>query len=204
MPPLELEDLVGGEPTWEIVQLFPAQGTWSEFEYLALSTNRLVELSDGRLEFPPMPTEFHQDIVAFLYRTVFEFVMPRDLGKVLFAPLKVRLWDDKIREPDIAFMLAEHADRRENRYWHGADLVMEVVSGDDPGRDWDEKRAEYAQAGIPEYWIIDPRDSTITVLTLNESEKRYDVAGKYGRGEQARSILLPELAVDVDAAFSQG
>ena len=56
------------ELTWEIARLFPAQGDWSEEEYLALDTNHFVEYSDGFLEFLPMPTIFHQLILQFLYR----------------------------------------------------------------------------------------------------------------------------------------
>jgi Uma2 family endonuclease len=203
MSPTELRDAIDGEPTWDIVQLFPPQGEWTESAYLSLPTNHLVELSEGRLEFPPMPSEEHQDIVAFFYRLLFDFVTARRLGKVLFAPLKVRLWDGKIREPDLAFMLEAHAGRRENRYWQGADLVVEVVSGDDPDRDWIEKRDEYARAGIPEYWIVDPRDGTLTVFTLSAGEKTYRRAGQFSPGDTAVSVLLPGLQVNVSAAFGR-
>ena len=192
-----------GEPTWEIATLFPNQGEWTEGEYLRLSNSRRIELSDGRLEFLPMPTEEHQLILAFLNDVFRSFVLPRNLGKVLFAGLRVRLWEGKIREPDLVFMAAAHAARRENRYWHGADLAVEIVSGDDPERDLETKREEYAKAGIPEYWIVDPRDATITVLTLNESGEAYDVAGRYARGQQAASVLLEGLTVDVTKTFSQ-
>src|SRR6516225_2804569 len=58
--------IVPGEPTWDIARLFPAQGDWSESEYLALATNQLIELTDGALDFLPMPTIFHQRIAQFL------------------------------------------------------------------------------------------------------------------------------------------
>jgi Uma2 family endonuclease len=51
------------------------------------------------------------------------------------------------------------------KYADGADLVIEVLSKD-RDRDLQMKRLEYAQAGIPEYWIGDPRDQRITVLRL--------------------------------------
>jgi Uma2 family endonuclease len=190
-----------GEPAWEIALLFPEQGTWTEEDYLALDTNRLVEFCDGSIEVLPMPTDFHQTIVAFLYDTVKAFVRPRKLGKVLFAPLRVRLWKGRIREPDIAFLLAKNKHRID-KYWTGADLMMEVVSEDDPDRDWKTKRAEYAKAGVAEYWIVDPRDETITVLTLGKGRKTYRVAGAYRRGQQAASVLLDGLVIDVAAAFS--
>ena len=55
-----------GEPTWEVTEFFPRQGEWTEAEYLAFESNRLVELADGHLEVLPMPTLTHQLIVKFL------------------------------------------------------------------------------------------------------------------------------------------
>ncbi|RME64075.1 MAG: Uma2 family endonuclease [Caldilineae bacterium] len=189
------------EPTWEIAQLFPNQGQWSEEEYLALDTNHLVEFSHGRLEVLPMPTYSHQRLVAFLYRLLLAFVEPRRLGEVMFAPLRVQLWPGKYREPDIMFMAAAHADRLGERFWEGADLVMEVVSPDDPQRDTVVKRREYAQAGIPEYWIVDPTERRITVLTL--AGEQYEVHGAYGPGEVASSQLLDGFQVAVDEVFAE-
>jgi Uma2 family endonuclease len=63
------------------------------------------------------------------------------------------------------------------------------------------KRQEYAKAGIPEYWIVDPSLETITVLTLNGN--RYDEHGLFGRGAVASSVLLPGFGADVAEAFSQ-
>src|SRR5438445_6000451 len=97
------------EPTWEIAHLFPAQGTWCEDEYLYLETNRLVELSNGRLEVLPMPTTSHQQIVAYLFGALISFVTAGDLGTVLFAALRVRLWRGQFREPDVVFMAKAHA-----------------------------------------------------------------------------------------------
>ena len=189
------------ELTWEIAQLFPAQGHWSEEEYLALDTNHLVEFSQGRLEVLPMPTFSHQRLVAFLYRMLLGFVETRRLGVVMFAPLRIQLWSGKYREPDLVFMATEHADRLGEQYWRGAGLVMEVVSPDDPQRDTMTKRREYAQAGIPEYWIVDPADTSITVLTLQGQE--YTLHGEFVAGETATSLLLDRFMVDVAAVFSE-
>src|SRR5438270_6282604 len=84
-------------PTWEIAHLFPAQGAWSEEEYLGLSGNRLVEFSNGFLEVLPMPTTSHQRLVAILYSLLLSHVSPSELGQVLFAPLRMRLWPGKFR-----------------------------------------------------------------------------------------------------------
>ena len=97
-------------------------------------------------------------------------------------------------------VLRDRTDPRcQDRYWLGADLVAEVVSPDNPDRDLVEKRVDYAEAGIPEYWIADLRDETIRVLTLQGAA--YVEHGVYGRGSMAMSPLLAGFAAEVSAVF---
>src|SRR5262249_40409525 len=127
--------------------------------------NRLIELSEGRLEFLPMPTTSHQWIALVLCECLKAFVWPK-LGWVLPAPLRVRLWPGRFREPDVAFMFRENRERIGEQFWKGADLVMEVLSRSkrDRRRDLVIKRREYARAEIREYWLVDPKKGQITVL----------------------------------------
>ena len=108
-----------GEPVWELAHLFPYQGAWSEEEYLALETNHLIEYTNGSLEMLPMPTVQHQLIVAFLYNALLSFIQPKQLGTLLFAPLRVKLWDGKFREPDLVFLSNKEPERLQNRYLDG-------------------------------------------------------------------------------------
>ena len=85
------------------------------------------------------------------------------------------------------------------RYWLGVDLVIEVVSPDDPDRDLVEKRVDYAEAGIPEYWIVDPRNETITVLALDGDA--YRDLGVFGAGDTAQSRVLGGFSADVRSVF---
>jgi Uma2 family endonuclease len=188
------------EPTWEIARIFPSQGNWSVDEYLALNGNYLIEFIDGRIEVLPMPKFSHQMIVLFLCNILRAFVMPRNLGKVVMSPFKVHISETEYREPDVAYMSTDHFDRTNEDFWMGADLVMEVVSEDDRRRDLVTKRAVYARAGIPEYWIVDPRDARITVLKL--AGDFYEVHGEFQPGQIATSNLLPEFSVDVTAALA--
>jgi Uma2 family endonuclease len=194
--------LTYGEPVWDIARLYPAQGCWSESEYLGLDTNQRVEFSHGYIEFQPMPTILHERILRFLFQVLNAFAGAQGLGEVFFAGAKVRLWEEKFRVPDIVFIRAEHRSRITEDYCDSADLVMEVVSdsASDRHRDLVEKRAEYAKAGIPEYWIVDPEEGRIIVLTLQGAE--YVEHGTFGRGEQATSKLLPRFVVDVTAALA--
>ncbi|MEM9777334.1 MAG: Uma2 family endonuclease [Chloroflexota bacterium] len=190
-----------GEPTWEIAELlYPYQGSWTVQKYLALDTNKLIEFTQGKLELLPMPSQSHQLFVYYLFKLLQTYIAKHQIGTALFAPFRIRLDEGRFREPDIMFCFFKNDSRRHEQYWEGADLVMEVVSPDDPKRDTVEKREEYAQAGIPEYWIVNPLDKTITVLTLND--KIYDVYRVCGERETAQSKLLPGFEANVTAVFA--
>src|SRR5574341_375928 len=81
------------EPAWEVALLLPAQGEWSEDDYLWLTdhTRCLVELTDGHIEVLPMPTDAHQRIVLCLYRALYAFLAAHGSGIVLVAPLRLRV-----------------------------------------------------------------------------------------------------------------
>lgn len=184
------------------------QGTWTVEQYLRLSdrANRLFEFADGQLELLPMSTDKRQVIIAFLYRMLFPY-MERIGGVVLFAALRLQIGEGKFREPDLMLLLDANDPRRENLYWTGADLVIEVVSEDDendPERDTIVERADYAEGHIPEYWIVNPTDETVTMLSLSlpgEKHPEYAEHGVFRRGEAATSALLPEFSVQVSALF---
>src|SRR5258708_5454064 len=145
-----------------------------------------------------MPIDKHQVIIAFLYRMLFPY-MERVGGVVLFAALRLQIRERKFREPDLMLLLDANDQRRENRYWRGADLVVEVVSEDDPERDTIVKRADYAEGKIPEYWIVNPTGETVTVLSL--TKERYVEHGVFGRGQPATSRLLSDFSVQVSSIF---
>ena len=176
------------------------QGLWSEEQYLKLTDgiNQLIEFTDGVIEVLPMPTEDHQAMLEFLFLALRDFVNKLG-GKVRFASLRMRIRPRKYREPDILLVRDANDPRRQNRFWLGADLVVEVVSPDKPERDTVTKPLDYAEAGIPEYWIVNPETQTITVLTLQGDA--YATHGVFGRGAVATSMLLEGFAVAVDAVL---
>jgi Uma2 family endonuclease len=180
--------------------ILPPQGQWSEEEYLMLTDHRvrLVEFTDGKVEALPMPTREHQMILSFLFLAFFNFFGARD-GVVLFSPLRLRIRSGKYREPDLILLTSNKDERNQSRFWEGADIVVEVVSKDKPERDLVDKRLDYAEGQVPEYWIVNPLTETISVLRLHGPA--YEDAGVYQRGESARSVLNPEFSVSVAAVF---
>ncbi len=191
------------ELTWEIARFFPAQGDWTEDEFFALESTRLVEYVDGTLEFLPEPTIFHQLVLQFLFKELDAFVAADRLGIVVVSGYKVRLRGGKYREPDILFVKAGHLSRIKKQYCERADLVVEVVSEENRKHDIKTKQADHARAGIREYWIVDPERGTITVLVLKPRQKTYVEFGVFRDGDRAVSKILPGFGVPVKEVLAQ-
>lgn len=175
-----------------LLQAAPAQGQWTEQDYLWLTdhTSRLVELTDGYLEVLPLPTEQHQLVLLAVYRLLLT-CLPG--AHILIAPFRLQVRPDKFREPDLLLLLDPQDPRRNNRFWTGADLVMEVLSPDRPERDLIEKRQDYGEAGVQEYWILDPATATLRGLTLTGTTYQ-ELPGN-------RSALISELVLQPAQIF---
>ena len=135
--PHTITDVPRGHEWKDVLEeILPRQGQWSEQEYLVLTDHRtrLIEFTDGFLDVLPMPTDKHQAILGFLYTAFLSFIEPRG-GKVRFSPLRLRIRPGKFREPDLLLLHSAADSRRQNQYWLGADLALEVVSDEKPERD---------------------------------------------------------------------
>lgn len=155
--------------TVEIAELWPPQGDWTEADYLRLpESNRLVELSEGEIEIMPPPSFAHQRALDNIYYALKTYVHEHQLGETAFAPIAVRLWPGKIREPDAVLYLNEHRERIGEFISGIPDLVVEVVSPSSRQRDRHDKFHEYAAAGVQEYWIVDPEAETVEVFYLED------------------------------------
>jgi len=119
------------------------------------------EWVDGEaIAFMP-PTVRHQEIATFLAALLLFYVRLRNLGRVAVSPIEMWLGSHASREPDVVFVSNARNDRvTEQRIVGGADLAIEIVSDDSVHRDRVAKFAEYAMAGVREYWMFDPRRGT--------------------------------------------
>ena len=129
-------------------------------EYLAWSPEGgLTEWVNGEGVHYVSATKYHQGVIVFLIQLLGLFVSKRKLGKVCAAPYAMRgTPGGNTREPDVFFVGKDRLHLMRDNYFDGsADLVIEVVSDDSVTRDRVEKFDEYQEAGVKEYWIIDPR-----------------------------------------------
>lgn len=122
------------------IDLAALQGLWSVEQYLKLSdqTTRLLEFTDGVIEVLPIPTRYHQAISKLLFLALLA-IAQRIGGDVFYAPLRLQVRPGKFREPDLLFVRDKADPRAQDAFWLGADLVVEIVSPDQPTRDLVEK-----------------------------------------------------------------
>lgn len=118
-----------------------------------------VEWVDGEVITMSPASQRHQLIVNFLVSLLQHFVESRQLGLVLSAPFQMRLTTRPSgREPDVLFVSREHLGQLKDSYLEGpADLAVEIISPESRARDRGDKYYEYEQAGVREYWLIDPQ-----------------------------------------------
>lgn len=163
----------------------PPRMTYEEFLAWA-DEDTLAEWVDGEAIMTSPASNRHQDLIGFLESVLRSFVEARQLGIIRSAPFQMKL--EHGREPDLLFVAQEHTDRLKRNYLDGpADLVIEVISPDSAGRDRGEKFYEYAQGGIPEYWLIDPETQWAEWYHLGE--KRYRLAHEGREGEYRSQVL---------------
>lgn len=175
---------------------------WTEAEYVSFTGDRntFIELVGGQLVIHNMPTPAHQLIVARILRRL----LGSTAGQAVPAPMSVRLHADTFREPDIGFYKTAHLDRLRGEVAEPPDLAVEVLSPDRRSlkRDRVEKRAEYARAGIPEYWIVDPKARDVLVLRLDAGADVYAEVGRFAGDDVVTAIAAPDVAIRVAEMFA--
>ena len=134
-------------------------------------TDNLYELVDGRLELMNPPTVRHFLIAKFLEQCFDREIEKQGYSWVCFREAGVRIGWRKSRLADLFIVPKEVVlELLDNTAIFQVPplLVVEVVSPDSVSRDYRYKRSEYAALGIPEYWIVDPKENKVTLLLLKE------------------------------------
>ena len=172
-------------------------------EFLALGeTDERLELIDGALYIMSTPTKDHQFLLA---RLIVYFELYLDA----FTPAPAEVYQDittilspelqRVVEPDLVVILGGRNDIGGLIYVEGVpDIVVEILSSD-RSHDLVRKRQIYAEAGVREYWILDPRHDTVTLLELRGGV--YVARATLAAGDMLTTPLLPGLAVPLADIF---
>ena len=143
-------------PTPPLTPAPPPHMTYEEFLEWADGTR--AEWVDGEVIVTSPASLSHQQILSFLAALLQHFVEASELGLILVAPFQMRLRARPSgREPDVIFVARDRVDKLQSVFLDGpADLAIEIISPDSRARDRGDKYYEYEQAGVREYWLIDP------------------------------------------------
>jgi Uma2 family endonuclease len=169
-------------------------------DYRRLPEGAPYQLVGGELVLTPAPSTYHQIIAFNLGLALGNFVMTRQLGRVLFAPIDVYLAETETYQPDIIFISRERMDIMEPERINGApDLVVEILSPATAYYDLRKKFKVYERCGVKEYWIVDPGERTVQVFVFKEGRFVLDQEVE-GTGEVA-SRLLAGFTVTLESIF---
>lgn len=135
-----------------------------------LPENQRAELIDGQIYMMAPPSRKHQQIIGELFGTIRDYIRSRNGGcRIYVAPLAVFLKKDNKNyvEPDISVICDK--DKLTEEGCNGApDLIIEVVSPSSRKMDYGTKNAMYSNAGVREYWIVDPAKECTTIYQYEQ------------------------------------
>jgi Uma2 family endonuclease len=169
---------------------------WTYEEYYKLDDDQRYEIIDGNLLMAPAPDTWHQDWSRDLFRIIDRHVTAQRLGKVFFAPVDVVLDEENTVQPDIVFIATANAGIIQRRAIFGTpDLLVELIFPSSVRRDRYDKKELYARFGVKEYWIGDPANKALEILTLKEDRYELHCCAE-GKGKLT-SLVLAGLEFDL-------
>ena len=161
---------------------------WTYEDYYRLNDDQRYEIIDGNLLMAPAPDTWRQDWSRKLFRFIDHFAAKNKLGEVFYAPIDVVLDSENTVQPDLIFVSTANAGIIQRRAIFGTpDLLVELISPSSVRRDRYYKKELYARFGVKEYWIGDPANKALEILTLKEG--RYDLY--CCAEEKGKLFLLP-------------
>ena len=174
--------------------------TLTEYRDTAEMEGGVCELINGEFcQMPPATVE-HQLIIDYLVGMINAFVRSlQPMPGLAFTTIGLALSERYAPTPDIVYLRTKNLHLIRRGMVEGPpDLVVETLSSD-RNRDLVMKRAIYAEAGIPEYWLVDPVNDTITILELSGAE--YAERAVLSRGDTLTTATIPGFEIELDQIF---
>ena len=148
-------------------------GEYTLEDYLALPDDQRVELIDGFFYDMAAPTSVHQIIGGYIHKALLDHVLANK-GKCIpmISPVDVQLDSDNrtVVQPDV-LIVCDRSKFQNGRIFGAPDFLVEVLSPSTRKKDMFLKLFKYHNAGVREYWLVDPAAKEITVYDL-EHENR--------------------------------
>lgn len=165
--------------------------------YYSLPDELRAELIDGKLYYVSAPSLRHQSIVVALSAELYNyFALKKKKYRVFASFCDVRLDGDEYTmvEPDI-FVVQGKEQFANGAYCMGApEFVVEIVSLSSSKHDYELKRYKYQNAGVKEYWIVDPIKMRVVVYAFAKDT----VPAVYTFEDRVKPYLYPDLEIDFE------
>lgn len=143
---------------------------YTEADYYNLPEEVRAELIDGQIYYQAAPSRVHQKILSELHITIGNYIRSKGGScEVYPAPFAVKLQEDRetIVEPDISIICDR--DKLTDKGCTGApDWIIEIVSPGNSSNDYIRKLNLYADAGVREYWIVNPMEQSVYVYHFEQ------------------------------------
>jgi Uma2 family endonuclease len=168
-------------------------------DYESVPEGVCAQLIEGKLVMTPVPTPWHERLVAQLIEEL-AFFLGRRSGRVLGSKFEIAIGeppDEEIVQPDV--LVLPEGTKATGRNWTPPIpvLVAEILSPSTQRYDRGAKLRIYRAAGVREAWLLDPAAETIEVHDLATGRAR-----PFARGDVAESEAVPGFRVDVAAFFT--
>lgn len=172
-------------------------------EYMQQYAATFHEWAEGVVIKMSPATLRHTLLIKYFEQLLDAYFTHNPIGRTLIAPFVMRLdVIARFREPDVQVILNDNpGDLTDTAMIGPADICIEIVSPESVARDYGDKFAEYEEAGVREYWIIDPVRKRAQFNRLDESEV-YAVVAPDAQG-QYHTPLLPHLILDVPTLWQE-
>lgn len=157
----------------EVAYSAHGSGTYTVKDYYALPDEQRVELIDGYFYDMSVPNLMHQDIVGEIAAQIRDFIRNNHgQCKVYVSPVDVRLDcnEKTMVQPDV-IIICDNDKRKKWGIMGAPDFVLEVISPSTKNRDLALKAGKYMNAGVREYWIIDPYKKILIKFDFENEEK---------------------------------
>lgn len=155
-----------------VIMALPQQKLYTEEDYYNLPENVRAELIDGQFYDMAAPSRIHQTILSELHIVIGNYIKSKNGSCHVYpAPFAVKLFDDRknIVEPDISVIC--NPNKLTDRGCSGApDWIIEIISPSNSVHDYIRKLNLYADAGVREYWIVNPEKQTVLVYFFEEND----------------------------------
>ena len=176
--------------------------TYADYRNLDADDNYLYELIDGEIVKKSAPSPQHQLISGNLYSLLKHFVVAKQMGKVLYAPVDVFVDDYNAPQPDLFYISqARLAYITADGVFGPPDLVVEIVSPTSISRDYVKKLRIYERFSVPEYWIVNPNHRAVEVYQLINQE--YNLFSSATETGKVQSKVLVGLELDINEVFAE-